>query len=74
MPELAGFNFRGGATVTPEFLALMLGLVIYTATFIAEIVRAGILAVSHGQTEAASRSASTARRRCGWSSFRRRCA
>ena len=52
MPELAGFNFRGGATVTPEFLALMLGLVIYTASFIAEIVRAGILAVSHGQTEA----------------------
>ncbi len=52
VPELAGFNFRGGATVTPEFLALMLGLVIYTASFIAEIVRAGILAVSHGQTEA----------------------
>jgi general L-amino acid transport system permease protein len=53
VPELAGFNFRGGATVTPEFLALMLGLSIYTAAFIAEIVRAGILAVSHGQTEAA---------------------
>lgn len=53
VPELAGFNFRGGATVTPEFLALILGLTIYTASFIAEIVRAGILAVSHGQTEAA---------------------
>ena len=53
VPELAGFNFKGGATVTPEFLALMLGLSIYTASFIAEIVRAGILAVSHGQTEAA---------------------
>jgi general L-amino acid transport system permease protein len=53
VPELAGFNFRGGATITPEFLALILGLVIYTATFIAEVVRAGILAVSHGQTEAA---------------------
>jgi general L-amino acid transport system permease protein len=52
IPELAGFNFRGGATVTPEFLALILGLSIYTATFIAEIVRAGIIAVSHGQTEA----------------------
>ena len=54
VPELAGFNFRGGLTVTPEFLALILGLTIYTAAFIAEIVRAGILAVSHGQTEAAS--------------------
>jgi general L-amino acid transport system permease protein len=53
IPVLAGFNFRGGVTVTPEFLALILGLVIYTAAFIAEIVRAGILAVSHGQTEAA---------------------
>ena len=52
VPELAGFNFRGGGTVTPEFLALILGLTIYTAAFIAEIVRAGILAVSHGQTEA----------------------
>ena len=52
VPELAGFNFRGGTTVTPEFLALILGLSIYTAAFIAEIVRAGILAVSHGQTEA----------------------
>jgi general L-amino acid transport system permease protein len=54
VPELTGFNFSGGLTVTPEFLALILGLVIYTASFIAEIVRAGILAVSHGQTEAAS--------------------
>jgi general L-amino acid transport system permease protein len=52
VPELVGFNFRGGGTVTPEFLALILGLTIYTATYIAEIVRAGILAVSHGQTEA----------------------
>ncbi|MBC7831725.1 MAG: amino acid ABC transporter permease, partial [Hyphomicrobium sp.] len=54
VPELAGFNFRGGASITPVFLALMLGLVVYTAAFIAEIVRAGILAVSHGQTEASS--------------------
>ena len=51
-PELAGFNFRGGMTLVPEFFALFLALVIYTASFIAEIVRAGILAVSHGQTEA----------------------
>jgi len=53
VPELAGFNFRGGMTLTPEFAAVLLGLTIYTAGFIAEIVRSGILAVSHGQTEAA---------------------
>ena len=53
MPELRGFNFRGGVTVIPEFLALWLALSIYTASFIAEIVRSGIQAISHGQTEAA---------------------
>ena len=52
MPELRGFNFAGGLTVTPEFTALLVGLVLYTGTFIAEIVRGGILAVAHGQTEA----------------------
>jgi general L-amino acid transport system permease protein len=52
-PELKGFNFAGGHVVSPEFAALLLGLVVYTGTFIAEIVRAGILAVSWGQTEAA---------------------
>jgi general L-amino acid transport system permease protein len=52
-PELKGFNFTGGHAVSPEFAALLLGLVVYTGTFIAEIVRAGILAVSHGQSEAA---------------------
>jgi general L-amino acid transport system permease protein len=52
-PELAGFNFRGGIAVLPELLALLLGLSIYTASFIAEIVRAGILGVPKGQTEAA---------------------
>ncbi|MCA0434206.1 MAG: amino acid ABC transporter permease [Proteobacteria bacterium] len=51
-PELAGFNFRGGMTMVPEFIALLLALSIYTASFIAENVRSGILAVSHGQTEA----------------------
>jgi general L-amino acid transport system permease protein len=51
-PELAGFNFRGGMTLVPEFVALLLALVIYTAAFIAENVRSGIMAVSHGQTEA----------------------
>jgi general L-amino acid transport system permease protein len=52
-PALRGFNFVGGIRVIPEFVALLLALVTYTAAFIAEIVRAGILAVSHGQTEAA---------------------
>lgn len=53
MPELKGFNFKGGLTIIPELLALLLALTIYTGTFIAETVRAGINAVSHGQTEAA---------------------
>ncbi len=52
-PELTGFNFVGGLHIKPEFMALLLGLVLYTATYIGEIVRAGILAVAHGQTEAA---------------------
>jgi general L-amino acid transport system permease protein len=52
-PELKGFNFRGGMTLIPEFLALVIALSTYTAAFIGEIVRAGIQAVSHGQTEAA---------------------
>ena len=52
-PELQGFNFVGGMSMTPEFAALLVGLAIYTAAFIAEIVRAGILAVDRGQTEAA---------------------
>ena len=52
-PELKGFNFQGGMVLQPEFLALLLGLSIYTASFIAEIVRAGIQGVSKGQKEAA---------------------
>jgi general L-amino acid transport system permease protein len=52
-PELKGFNFRGGMVVIPEFVSMLLALSFYTAAFIAEIVRAGIQAVSHGQTEAA---------------------
>jgi general L-amino acid transport system permease protein len=52
-PALRGFNFRGGLNVSPEYFALLLGLVLYTAGFIAEIVRAGILAVAQGQWEAA---------------------
>lgn len=53
IPALRGFNFIGGVNMTPEFAALLIGLVMYTAAFIGEIVRSGILAVSHGQTEAA---------------------
>ncbi|EJK2114789.1 amino acid ABC transporter permease [Vibrio navarrensis] len=52
-PELKGFNFRGGISIIPELAALLVALSIYTAAFIAEIVRSGINAVNHGQTEAA---------------------
>jgi general L-amino acid transport system permease protein len=52
-PQLQGFNFAGGMTLTPEFAALLGGLTVYTAAFIAEIVRAGVLAVDRGQFEAA---------------------
>ncbi len=51
-PALKGFNFKGGLVIRPEFIALWLALSFYTAAFIGEVVRAGILAVSHGQTEA----------------------
>jgi len=54
MPELHGFNFTGGLTLSPEYGALTLGLVIYTSSYIAEIVRSGILAVPTGQWEAAA--------------------
>lgn len=54
VPELTGFNYTGGFVVPPELTALITGLVIYTAAFIAEIVRAGIQAVNYGQVEAAS--------------------
>ncbi|HKK90962.1 MAG TPA: amino acid ABC transporter permease [Desulfobacteraceae bacterium] len=53
MPVLKGFNYKGGAKFSPEFVALLLGLVIYTSAFVAEAVRAGIQAVSKGQHEAA---------------------
>ncbi len=52
-PVLKGFNFKGGISIIPELAALLLALSIYTASFIGEIVRSGINAVSHGQTEAA---------------------
>lgn len=52
-PKLEGFNFVGGSRLTLEFTAILVGLVLYTGAFVAEIVRAGILSVSKGQTEAA---------------------
>ena len=52
-PELKGFNFKGGMQLIPELVALTFALSMYTASFIAEVVRGGILAVSKGQTEAA---------------------
>jgi general L-amino acid transport system permease protein len=52
-PQLKGFNFKGGISIIPELAALLVALSVYTASFIAEIVRSGINAVSHGQTEAA---------------------
>lgn len=54
VPELKGFNFTGGTRINPEFLALLFALSTYTASFIAEIVRAGFLAVPRGQFEAAA--------------------
>ncbi|MFZ5691626.1 MAG: amino acid ABC transporter permease [Pseudomonadota bacterium] len=52
-PEMGRFNIRGGVEILPEFAALLFGLSLYTAAFIAEVVRAGVQSVSHGQTEAA---------------------
>jgi general L-amino acid transport system permease protein len=52
VPELSGFNFVGGAAFTPEFAALLAGLATYTAAFIAEIVRAGVLSVPRAQVDA----------------------
>ncbi|MDX3907492.1 MAG: amino acid ABC transporter permease [Pigmentiphaga sp.] len=53
VPRLQGFGFVGGATLTPEYAALLFGLVVYTGAFIAEVVRAGIQSVDRGQWEAA---------------------
>ncbi len=61
-PELDGFNFTGGAVLSPEFAALLVGLVTYTAAFIGEIVRAGVLSVGRGQVDAAYSMGLTRRR------------
>ena len=52
VPTLTGFNFKGGLSISPEFTALLLGLVLYTSAFVAEVVRAGIQSVGKGQKEA----------------------
>src|SRR5690606_2722622 len=54
LPELKGFNFSGGLSMSPEFTALLVGLVMYTSAFVAEVVRSGIQSVNQGQWEAAS--------------------
>jgi general L-amino acid transport system permease protein len=54
IPEQLAFMVDGGMSATPEFLAVLIGLVMYTGAFVAEVVRGGIQSVSHGQTEAAS--------------------
>ena len=65
VPHMGRFNVSGGVEILPEFAALVLALTVYTAAFIAEVVRAGVLAVPAGQTEAAQalglRSAATLR-------------
>jgi general L-amino acid transport system permease protein len=66
MPELSGFDFAGGASLSPEFTALLLGLSLYTAAFIGEILRAGILAVERGQVESGAALGLTRRQVMRW--------
>ncbi|MCC9622749.1 amino acid ABC transporter permease [Thalassospira sp. MA62] len=53
IPALQGFNIRGGYNISPEFMAVLIGLTVYTSTYVAEVVRSGIQAVPNGQWEAA---------------------
>ena len=73
-PVLEGFLISGGASLTPEFLALWLGLSLFTSASIAELVRAGALAVPIGQWNAALALGMTRARRSPERSSRRRCA
>ena len=73
--KLSGFNLKGGMQVIPELAALVFGLVTFTSAFIAEIVRAGVQAVPHGQTRGGRRARAASRTgEPGWSSSRRPCA
>ena len=72
-PVLHGFNFQGGGTISPEYGALLIGLVTYTAAYIAEIVRSGIQAVPAGQSKRPARSACIPPPRCAWWCCRRPC-
>ncbi len=74
VPELQGFNFSGGVELSPEFAALLTGLVLYTAAFVAEIVRGGIQSVYKGQWEAARSLGLSSGQLMRSSSCRRRCA
>lgn len=65
-PQRGALNIEGGATVTPEYLAVLLGLVAYSAAYLAEIVRAGILSVPRGQVEAAAALGLSPRQRLRW--------
>lgn len=65
-PLRGTLNIEGGATVTPEYLAVLLGLVVYSAAYLAEIVRAGILSVPHGQVEAATALGLSSRQSLRW--------
>ncbi len=67
MPILRGFNYRGGFVLVPEFVALFAALSTYTAGFIAEAVRGGVLSVRQGQIDAARALASARAASCGWS-------
>ncbi len=72
-PVLRGFNFADGINLDNAFVVLWLALTLYTGAFIAEIVRAGILAVSRGQTEAAFARGLARAAPCRWSCCPRRC-
>ena len=72
-PLLVGFGFEGGTSISPEFAALLVGLTTYTAAFIGEIVRGGILAVDKGQSEAAAALGLSRATTCGASFCRRPC-
>jgi general L-amino acid transport system permease protein len=74
VPEKTDITVVGGGAVTPEFLTVLIGLTLYTASYIAEIVRGGIQAVAYGQHEAASALGCPACRKRGSSCCRRRCA